>query len=263
MRFYTVVQPFNMGDDNPGGNYYGERWSYHLARPPGILGDAEPEVIRWFHDNIYDRPELDPNQQLANVIDAYKREANRLGIRVDETDWLNAENYARLQLGTTSWAHIAGEGGSAAPQGPNALSAPLLDVIHQVQEAAIAPLRAAEIAHGDYLGDDVRLLASTGLNNAVVGAQIANTPQAAIALSPEPARYEAPLQAAGQTGYTGTGGFSTQSAFNGFGTSGSMPSVGLPTAAGGAGAMAASSGKGLIVIGVLIAAYFLLRKGFK
>jgi hypothetical protein len=149
-----------------------DRWSIHLARPPGFLSGAEPQVVQWFHDNVYDRADLDDEATIQSLVTSYRAEAARLGIRGDESDGPAAIAYARLQLGLTNWAQIAGSAGSVAPSGTNALPAPLLDVVGAYVEQQIAPARNAEIAAGQYLGDDVRLVAAAGLNNSTAAEAI-------------------------------------------------------------------------------------------
>src|SRR3954466_15468308 len=133
-----------------GGSYYGDRWSFNLARPPGWLADESAAVIRWYHDNVFDRQDLDPNATTASIENSMRQDAARLGVRLPDDSAGVLRLYGRLQIGETSWAAIAGSDGSAATSGggPN-----LLDQIAAAQSQVLTSTRAADLAAGGgYVG---------------------------------------------------------------------------------------------------------------
>jgi hypothetical protein len=139
------------------------RWSYALARPPGWLTSAEASVVDWYKQRVFDRGEgFSTSDELERIERAFIAEADRLGVRADAGSANNLLNAARLDLGLTSWAQIAGSAGSAAPTGAGALSAPLLDVIAANDAARIRAVSDAISLSGGNpgSGDDVRLLAA-------------------------------------------------------------------------------------------------------
>lgn len=265
--FWRVCLPLQMADDNPGGDYAGARWSYHLARPPNDLapdwpannGD-EPDVTAWLHDNVYDQPSLDPNATVARFVDAYRAEAQRLGVRADLTDWNALLNYVRLQLGTTSWAAIAGSAGSATPTGAGALSAPLLDVVAQQQDTAIASYKANPNnplnAEGLPEESDATILSALHLTNSEAGALVSG---GTLSVSPVPARDLADhINMTTPGSVTGSSPYGGLSSFFGIGPSGTLydPQTGQPLSA-----SAQPRGTGLsalLILGVVAAAAYFL-----
>ncbi len=238
-----------VGSADLGGSYGGERWSYHLARPPAWLQSAEPSVIQWFHDQVYNRPDLDPNATILSIEDEYRRESARLGVRADATSANVLLAYARLQLGLITWQQIANEAGTLAPTGAGALEAPILDVIASREQAAIDTLRqsGAEIDSTD--ANVLALLQSAGANFSAGIVQ-------PFALSPVPAPQERISQALGQGSPAVASPYSGLSSFEGFGPGGNYATM--------APVRAVSSPRGispLILLAVAgVVAYLVMRK---
>lgn len=245
-----------------GGSYFGERWSYNLARPPGWLVGASDAVVRWYHDNVFDRRDIDPNASLASIEDTFRRDAARLGVRApaDSAGCLLA--YGQLQVGETNWAEIAGGSGSAAPSGAGALAAPLLDVIAAQEAAAVSAYRATPgvplSSAGTPEGTDATILANLRLTGGDIATTLAGGAPIfqPVAASPMPDPDARSILATTQTGYVGTGGFMTNSMF-GNGVSAGVVATGVaPDYA----AQSAHAGKGLIIIALAVGAFFVLRK---
>jgi hypothetical protein len=69
------------------GNYSGVRWSFHLARPPAAMYELSDGAVAWWLKNVYDNAALsDPMGYQRKLIDDWRVEAARRGVRANETD---------------------------------------------------------------------------------------------------------------------------------------------------------------------------------
>jgi hypothetical protein len=149
--------------DDVGGSYFGPRWSYHLARPPGWLEGAPSAAVGWVKNRVYDRSDVDPNAELARIESAVRAEGARLGVRIPEDSGGALRLAAMLEVGATTWQQIASTGSSVTPSGAGALSAPLLDVVDAATQERIRTFReAVSLSGGEPDATDANVLALLG-----------------------------------------------------------------------------------------------------
>lgn len=250
-----------------GGSYAGERWSYHLARPPGWLYDQDQSMIDFYHDEVFNRSDLDSNATLARIEENMRREASRLGIRLPDDSAGVLRLYAQLQMGQTTWKAIAGYTGSATPSGEGALSQPYLDVYDQAATAAVDAARnnpqaiidaggqALINSSGGVDATDATVLAWLEAHGLVLEGSIVRTP----VLSPVPDPLNREPTALAQTGGGGGSPYSGLSSYPGMGPNGSYGSMPIYT-------IDTSTGERKlnpmwILLGAAVAGYLLYKKG--
>lgn len=244
-----------------GGSYDGARWSYNLARPPGWLAGESNAVIQWYHDNVFDRQDIDPNATLAQIENTFRNEAARLGVRAPADSAGCLQWYGALQVGEADWKTIAGQTGSAQPSGAGSLSTPYLDAYAANQSTAIAALAAAPPAT---LTNDAGTLEQTDANVLAWLADHGFNADAglsrALSTSPVPAPEMRATVALGQSSNQGASPYSGLSSFSGMGTNGLAYDAEFPQTAS-AGTQRSGINPLFIMAAVAAAAYFLLKKG--
>lgn len=267
MRFYAVLLPLMMAEDL-GGSYYGDRWSLALARPPGWLDSESPAVIGFYHDLVFDNPNVgDPNGMLADIEAQTRAEAQRLGIRLSDDSAGVLRVYGRLQVGETTWKAVAGQTGSVTPTGAGALSTPYLDAYRANEVQAIDAFRAAPPASGINASGgpeetDALVLAYQMEHGYNFDAGLSRP----IALSPQPAPQMRDAVAFGQSSNAAPVSGASLTSFFGSGTRGTLFDF---AGGGGSGTTAApgprTGGNGiptwLLLALVAGAGYFLYKKG--